>query len=184
MKLIVGLGNPEPEYDMTRHNIGFMVLNSYAERTCMNFQKKFNAFSFDFMHDGEKIIVMKPDTYMNNSGEAVQKFMKFYNIDVSDILVIHDDLDLDFNITRLKKNSSSGGQNGVKSIISHIKTQDFLRLKIGIKNEHKRDVKNFVLGHFSKMEQKELNSIYEFTNNVIDDFISGLDANELMNKYN
>ncbi len=184
MKLIVGLGNPEPKYDMTRHNIGFMAVNYYVESKYEKFKSKFNAEYAEINVHGEKIIVIKPQTYMNLSGEAVIKYMNFFDVKLEDVLVIYDDLDLDFETIRLKKNSSHGGHNGIRNIIDHVKTKDFLRVKLGIKNEYKKDTKNFVLGKFAKNEQMELNSIFEVTNNIIEDFIHESDPVKLMNKYN
>lgn len=184
MKLIVGLGNPEPKYDMTRHNIGFMAVNYYIGSKGEKFKKKFNAEYAQITVHGEKVIVIKPQTYMNLSGEAVIKYMNFFDVKLEDVLVIYDDLDLNFTTIRLKKNSSHGGHNGIRNIIDHLKTKDFLRIKLGIKNEYKKDTKHFVLANFSKAEQQELNSIFEKTSNIIDDFIKDNEAVKLMNKYN
>ncbi len=184
MKLIVGLGNPEPKYDKTRHNIGFMALNHYTTGINESFKKKFNGHYVQTNVSGEKVIFLKPDTFMNLSGEAVIKYMNFFDIDLEDVLIIYDDLDLNFQTIRLKKNSSHGGHNGIKSIINHVKTKDFLRVKLGINNEYKRDVKNFVLGTFNQEEKSGLEEVFTKTDQIIDNFISGDDAKTLMNKYN
>ena len=168
MKLIVGLGNPGNQYNDTRHNVGFMYLDRVAEFNHITFTKKFNAEYADYNQNGEKIILLKPNTFMNNSGEAVRKFKNFFNLDNDDILIVFDDLDLDFGITRFKKDSSHGGHNGIKSIISHLGTQKFARVKIGICNEYKKDTKEFVLSKFSKVEIKELPFIYSDVTNLID----------------
>ncbi len=148
------------------------------------FSKKFNAQMVNTNIRGEKVIFIKPNTFMNLSGEAVRKYMDFYDIPLEDVLVIYDDLDMQFGKVRIKGKSSAGGHNGIKSIISHVKTQEFVRLKLGINNEYKRDVKNFVLAKFSKEEQKHLSDVYGISERVIDDFISGNEPIELMNKYN
>lgn len=184
MKLIVGLGNPENQYDGTRHNIGFMCINEYGRGKNIVFKKKFNGYSGEFSYKGEKIILLKPDTYMNNSGEAVRKYMDFYKVNLNDVIIIYDDLDMEFGKVRIKKKSSSGGHNGVKSIISHVNTDDFIKVKIGIKNEFKKDVKNFVLSKFNKNESSELNQVYNVVDDIIDLFLENNDVVYLMNKFN
>lgn len=169
MKLIVGLGNPEKKYDNTRHNIGFMILDKYLSDA--NYKEKFNGLYIEKNIKNEKVIFLKPLTYMNNSGFCVEKFVNFFKIKIDDILVIHDDLDLDFGKFRLKKNSSSGGHNGIKSIIQCLGTNEFSRLKIGINNSQKENVIDFVLGKFSKEELSFLNNNYIVYNNIIDSFI-------------
>ncbi len=184
MKLIVGLGNVGKKYDNTRHNIGFMCLDEFAFIQNEKFTEKFNALMCQVNINGNKAILIKPTTFMNLSGEAVRKYADYYNIDVENILVIQDDLDLTFGTTKLKYNSSSGGQNGIKSIISHLKTQEFLRFKVGINNEYKKNAASFVLSNFTKDEKNELSNIYQKSNNLIEDFILGDDRQKLMNKYN
>jgi len=178
MKLIVGLGNPGKEYDKTRHNIGFMIIDKYLGN--IKYKEKFNGFFYE-LNKSEKIIFIKPQTYMNNSGECVSKFQKYYNVKTEDILVIQDDLDIEIGNFKFKIKSSSGGHNGVKSIISHLGTDNFFRMKVGIKNSNKGDTIDFVLGKFSK---EDLNLIqFDTLISSIDDFIS-YDCNYVMNKYN
>jgi len=184
MKLIIGLGNPGDKYKGTRHNVGFMCLDRIAEFNNLNFKQKFNGMSCEYTVSGEKVILLKPDTFMNNSGEAVIKYCTFYKCDIEDVLVVYDDLDIDFGRIRIKGKSSSGGHNGIKSIINHLKTEDFLKVKIGIKNEHIKEVKNFVLSNFSKDENKELNSVIDKVELICGDFTKGLAGIDLMNKYN
>ena len=144
MKLIVGLGNPDKEYDKTRHNVGFMVIDNYLGS--VNWSNKFNALYCEKVINGEKIIFVKPLTYMNNSGNAVGEFVRYFNIDNKDILVIQDDLDLNVGDYKLKMHSSSGGHNGIKSIIASLGNQDFPRLKVGIGSVKKDEVIDYVLG--------------------------------------
>jgi PTH1 family peptidyl-tRNA hydrolase len=184
MKLIIGLGNPGAKYEGTRHNVGFTCLDRIAEYNNVVFKQKFNGYSCEFASDGEKIILLKPDTFMNNSGEAVTKYLSFYKCNIEDVLVIYDDLDLDFGKIRIKGKSSSGGHNGIKSIINHLKTEEFLKVKIGINNEYKKDVKNFVLSNFSKEEKGELVNLINVIDEIAGDFIKGMDGVSLMNKYN
>lgn len=179
MKLIVGLGNPGKEYSNTRHNIGFMVIDKYLGD--VKFKEKFNGLFYEINSNGDKVIFIKPQTYMNNSGECVGKFVKYYNVKLEDIMVIHDDLDISVGNIKFKINSSSGGQNGIKSIISHLGNNGFFRMKLGIKSDKKNDVIDFVLGKFSKSELELID--FNKCSNAIDDFIK-YDYEYVMNKYN
>ena len=179
MKLIVGLGNPGKDYVNTRHNIGFMVIDNYLGD--VKFKEKFNGLFYEKNYLGDKVIFLKPQTYMNNSGECVSKFIKYYDIKLKDVLIIHDDLDLNIGVIKFKINSNSGGHNGIKSIISHLGNNGFFRMKFGIMNDSKNDVIDFVLGKFSK---KDLESIdFYKSNNAIDDFIT-YNYEYVMNNYN
>lgn len=160
MKLIVGLGNPGSKYDATRHNVGFMFLDYLADRYNLKFNSKANYQIAETNIRGQKVLLLKPQTFMNLSGEAVNAVCKFYKIDNSDIIVIYDDLDMDFGKLRVKDNSSAGGHNGIKNIISHLHSQEFMRIKVGINNEFKKDVKSFVLSKFSKAELNELTTLF------------------------
>lgn len=133
MKCIVGLGNPGKKYDKTRHNAGFMVLDEWAERNNWSFsQKKFNGLYTMERIDGEKVVLLKPQTYMNLSGESLRPLMDYYDLDVEDILVIYDDLDLPPGKIRLRKKGGHGGHNGIRSIIDHLGTKEFKRLRVGV----------------------------------------------------
>ncbi len=164
MKLVVGLGNPGKEYINTRHNVGFIVLDNYLPD--VTWKTKFNAL---YYIDND-VCYIKPQTFMNNSGEAVLAFKNFYKIDINDILVIQDDLDMQIGTFKVKRNSSDGGHNGLKSIINLLGSNEFARLKIGIANEQLADAIDFVLGHFSKEELEYINNNKDF-NKVIDLFI-------------
>lgn len=179
MKLIIGLGNPGSKYDNTRHNAGFMFLDFFANKNNVSFSKKANYQYAQINQNGTKVILLKPETFMNLSGEAVKNVMDFYKIDPVDIIVIYDDLDMEFGKLRVKDNSSSGGHNGIKNIISHLHTQEFMRIKIGIKNEYKKDVKAFVLSKFSKDEIVEFDNIFEKVNNACEQFIDGKTIEEI-----
>jgi len=185
MKLIVGLGNPGNEYSKTRHNIGFQLLDYIASRNGLEFKndKKFNAESTSYIVNGEKVHLIKPLSYMNLSGTVVSKYANFYNIEPSDILVIQDDLDMDFGKIRILYDSTSGGHNGIKNIIECLGTKEFTRLKIGISNNKEYDTKDYVLGKFNKEESEQLTNIYFKLENIINDFIT-LNSNELKQKYN
>lgn len=181
MKLIVGLGNPGKEYENTRHNIGFMVLDDYLGN--VKWSNKFNALYYECFIGIEKVIFVKPLTYMNNSGNAVGEFVRYYNIDMKDILIIQDDLDEEIGLYKLKINSSSGGHNGIKSIISSLGTQSFPRLKVGIGSVKKDEVIDYVLGKFSKKEMEILNNELSTFRKIIESFVNvGID--KTMNVYN
>ena len=184
MKLIVGLGNVGKEYENTRHNMGFMLVDRYLEYKNITdkFKEKFNAMYVETTINNEKVIFIKPTTYMNNSGIAVRAFVDFYKLKSGDILVISDDLDLDLGKFRLRRNGSSGGHNGLKSIISHLGTDGFKRLRIGISND-KDDVINYVLSKFSKKELNEIDTMFDNLVNVLDDYFV-MDFTSLMSKYN
>jgi len=146
MNLIVGLGNPGFKYKKTRHNIGFMIIDELKKQI-----------------DKKQNILLKPLTYMNNSGKEVKTVMRKNKIE--NLIVIHDDIDLPFKEIRINKNSSSAGHKGVQSIINELKTQDFIRIRIGIKSEQKTSTEKFVLEKFRKKEKKQLK---EIINNAIE----------------
>lgn len=184
MKLVVGLGNKGREYENTRHNMGFMLVDRYLQYKNITdkFKEKFNAIYIETTINNEKVIFIKPMTYMNNSGIAVRAFVDFYKLNSEDILVISDDLDLDLGKFRLRRNGSSGGHNGLKSIISHLGTDNFKRLRIGISND-KDDVINYVLSKFSKKELNEIDIMFDTLVDVLDDYFV-MDFTFLMSKYN
>ena len=184
MKLVVGLGNKGREYENTRHNMGFMLIDRYLQYKNITdkFKEKFNAIYIETTINNEKVIFIKPMTYMNNSGIAVRAFVDFYKLNSEDILVISDDLDLDLGKFRLRRNGSSGGHNGLKSIISHLGNDNFKRLRIGISND-KDDVINYVLSKFSKKELNEIDTMFDTIALVLDDYFV-MDFTSLMSKYN
>ena len=181
MKLVVGLGNPGKEYENTRHNIGFMSLYHYLGT--VNYSKKFNAEYYETNIDGEKYIFIKPLSYMNLSGKVVYDFVNFYKLDLSDVLVIQDDMDLEFGKIRIKINSSSGGHNGIKDIIKYLNSTSFARIKVGIAHNRNMDTKDYVLSKFSKEELNILSNSFSVVDKIIEDF-SKLSIQELMSKYN
>ena len=179
-KLIVGLGNPGKEYNSTRHNIGFDLLDYIYNG---DYKEKFNAKYSEMIVDNYKILLVKPLSYMNLSGKVVKDFMKYYEVDINDILVIQDDLDMELGKIKFVYNSSNGGHNGIKDIINCLGTKEFLRLKIGISKNSDVDTRDFVLGKFSKKEEEIINESYSKLKDLICDFCN-LDNNGLMNKYN
>ena len=181
MKLIIGLGNPGNEYKNTRHNVGFIVLDGYLNTN--DWKEKFNALYHEERINGEKVVFVKPLTYMNLSGDAIVKFVNYFDVDIDDLLVIHDDLDLQFGNYKLKKNSSAGGHNGIKSIINRLTSDAFARLKIGVSHDRSIDTKDYVLGSFSKEELDKFKSMQNDFNDIINSFIKdGIERT--MNIYN
>ena len=185
MKLIIGLGNPGKEYDNTRHNIGFSFLDSYLayRNVSEKWITKFDGLYLQTIIGSEKVFFLKPQTYMNLSGNSVRKIMDYFNISYEDILIVSDDLDLITGNFKLKLNGSSAGHNGLKNIESCIGTSEYKRLKIGISKDASVDTKDYVLGHFSKSDRDILDSLFETLSSVIDDYFK-LPFGDLMSKYN
>lgn len=155
--LITGLGNPGDEYAFTRHNIGFMVLDSIARRENLIFESVKHGLSCTWKHKGRQIILLKPNTYMNLSGKAVQYWLQLEKIPIENLLVITDDLALPFGTIRLRGKGSDGGHNGLKSIQAAINRSDYARLRIGIGNEfNKGNQVNYVLSNWSTDESEKL----------------------------
>lgn len=184
MKLIVGLGNPGKEYENTRHNIGFMVLDDYANKKNLTFTtSKDGGLYIKTCIENEEVILLKPQKYINLSGEVVIKFVKFYKINIDDILIINDDLDIELGKYKLKYKGSSGGHNGLKNIELHLGTQQYKRLKIGISNNKLLDTKGYVLGKLSSDEKLKLQTVINISSEIIDDYLH-INFDKLMNKYN
>ncbi len=156
IRLVVGLGNPGKEYENTRHNVGFMVIDELVRRLKLkNYKEEALSHVYRTKIAGREVLLAKPQTYMNNSGLAVVNLLEDYSIRPEEMLVIYDDLDLPLGMTRLRLEGSSGGHRGVESIIKNIKTERFPRLKIGIgRPKNKKDVVKYVLSPFSKEEEE------------------------------
>ena len=158
MFIIIGLGNPTNKYDGTRHNIGFDCITRLAEQyqISMDFVKHKAICGTGYI-EGQKVILAKPQTYMNLSGESVRQLVDFYKVSTEEIIVIYDDISLDVGQIRIRKKGSAGGHNGIKSIIAHLGTQEFPRVKVGVGNKPDGwDLADYVLGKFSKDEQEVL----------------------------
>ena len=184
MKIIVGLGNPGDNYDNTRHNVGFMFVDYIASKYDLKISKqKFNGLFEITEINGEKILFLKPQSFINLSGEVIRRYMEFYKIEANDLLIISDDLDMDFSKIKLKKSGSSGGHNGLKNIELNLSTKEYKRLKIGISNNKNIDTKNYVLGKLSLEEKELLKKTFFKLDDFVNDFIS-LDFEKLMSKYN
>lgn len=171
MKIIVGLGNPGKDYDLTRHNVGFYILDKYLGEVKWKNTKQ-NALIYEDNINGEKVIFVKPLTFMNNSGEAIREILKYYKAYIDDLLVIQDDIALQLGKYRIKYDSSDGGHNGIKSIINNLGTNKFLRLKIGLAKEHEINTIDYVLGKLSKKELNQINNDMDSYFSVINTFIN------------
>lgn len=184
MKLIVGLGNPGKKYENTRHNAGYRFIDEYAKTKNLEINKeKFNGRYVTFNKNNEKVILLKPEKYMNLSGEVIKEFIDYFKINIEDILIISDDLDTEVGKIKLKYKGSSGGHNGLKNIEENLKTNEYKRLKIGISNNKDKDKIDYVIGKIEKEELEKLNEVNKLAKDVIDDFID-LDFDIVMNKYN
>ncbi len=186
MKLIIGLGNPGSKYQKTRHNVGFMVIDEVLRRLGLQvkFDPKFNAEVALGLVSGKKFILAKPSTYMNLSGEAVLKLMKYYDIDIEDILVIVDDINLATGKLRLRETGGHGGHNGLRNIIGLLHQETFKRVRIGIDNNPVMPLDHYVLGQFSEDELIKLNQPIQFSADLIEQFILDVPYKDIMTKYN
>ena len=186
LQLIVGLGNPDKKLLSTRHNVGFWFLDLLSAKLSkdFNFQKKYDSDIFEYEQEERLFYMMKPLSYINNSGVPIKKFIKNKNINPENILIIYYDLDLVAGKTRLKLGGGSGGHNGLNSIIEQLGSRNFWRLRIGInKPDDKNKVIEYVLGKPSKEDKESIFESIHFAINEIDDFFSG-NGSALMNKLN
>lgn len=186
MKLIVGLGNPGVKYRATRHNIGFIALDEMAYQENATFNKsQFEADIAEFFVNGEKVLLVKPQTFMNESGRSVGPLMTYYNVSPEDVLVIYDDLDLPVGKIRLRQKGSAGGHNGIKSLISHIGTQEFNRVRIGIDRPKRgEEVIAHVLGNFPKDTHEDMLSAVKLAVDASLYWVNGHSFVDTMNQYN
>ena len=183
LKLIVGLGNPGKEYENTRHNAGFKFIDKFASSLNLNFNKeKFGGLYTEFNYQNEKIILLKPQKYINLSGEVLIKFKDFYKIDTKDILIICDDLDTELGQIKIKYKGSSGGHNGLKNIEYHLHTVEYKRIKIGI-SKNSNDKIDYVIGKIPKEELEKLEKVTDKANEILRDYLN-MNFDNLMNKYN
>ena len=184
MKLIVGIGNPGSKYINTRHNVGFQILDIFCQKQNLNFrttksnfwlvESKLNAFHF---------FLVKPSTYVNNSGLVLKELVEHYSIKLSDILVIYDDTNLDCGILRIRKSGGDGGHNGIKSIIYHLENNNFARLRIGVgQPAPNQELADYVLSDFSKENNEQIEKEIPRIINLIEQFIYG-GLSEMLNYY-
>lgn len=185
MKLFVGLGNPGRQYENTRHNIGFEVIDALSDQFNIPLsQAKFKGIYGNGMIKGEKVILLKPLTYMNLSGESIRAVMDYYDIDIEDLLVVYDDLDLPTGKIRLRQKGSAGGHNGIKSTIAHTGTQEFKRIRVGISRpQNGMAVVDYVLGRFTKEEQPDMMQAVKKACDACDEWLDKPFL-QVMNTYN
>ncbi|MDR2833059.1 MAG: aminoacyl-tRNA hydrolase [Streptococcaceae bacterium] len=186
-KMIVGLGNIGPKYENTKHNIGFMTVDELASRHQVTFKedKVFKASISEYFEGTQKVILVKPTTFMNESGKAVGPLSTYFNIALEDLVVIQDDLDMDVGKIRLRQKGGSGGQNGIKSIISHLGTQEFQRVKVGIGRPPKNmSVTNHVLSRFQGDQAIEIEIVIKKAADALEYWSSGGTFIDTMNKFN
>ena len=163
MYVIAGLGNPGREYEGTRHNVGFMTLDALADKYNIDVREKaFKGLIGKGVIEGNKVILVKPQTYMNLSGECIRQVMDYYKVDPSEFIVIYDDISLVPGGIRIRKKGSAGGHNGIKNIIAHLGTQEFPRVRIGVGEKPARmDLADYVLGHFPKEEAETMTTAFK-----------------------
>jgi hypothetical protein len=184
MYLIVGIGNIGQEYTNTRHNVGFMMLDYYTDFKNIYFsKKKFCGLYAEDIIENEKIIYLKPESYVNLSGEVIKKYVDFYKIPIKNILIIVDDINLEIGKLRLREKGSSGGHNGLKNIFLHLGTEDIKRLRIGVSNNKKYNMKDYVLSKFSDSDMEVLNNKKKNVLEIIEEFPKK-NFDKLMNIYN
>ena len=186
MFIIAGLGNPDRQYEGTRHNAGFDVIDRIAEKYNIAVDtKKHRAYIGKGIIDGQKVILAKPQTYMNLSGESIRSLVDYYKIDEeNELLVVYDDISLDVGRLRIRAKGSAGGHNGIKNIIAHLGTQVFPRIKVGVGEKPKGyDLADYVLGHFSKAERERMEEGYDHAVRAAEMILAG-EVDGAMNEYN
>lgn len=182
MKLIVGLGNPGKEYESTRHNCGFMAIDYFACKRNIVFKNKMNGLYAETIINNEKVILLKPLSYMNSSGSVVSSFANYYQVDLKDILIIYDDVDFELGTFKIKKNGSAGGHNGIKDVIKSLSTENINRIRIGV-SKNKSILRNYVLKKMSKKDLELINRELTIIDEVIEMFMHS-DIDKIMNIYN
>lgn len=185
MFLIVGLGNPEDEYAKTRHNMGFNAVNEIAKKYEIDISRsKFNGLYGSGIIENEKVILLKPQTYMNSSGESIIEFMNFYKLDLDNLIIIYDDIDIEPGKIKIRKNGSPGSHNGMKSVVHCLATDNFKRVRIGIgKPKENKDLIEHVIGAIDDEDLENLTSgVNKAKEAVIEILKNGVDS--AMNKYN
>ena len=184
MIVIAGLGNPGKKYENTRHNMGFLTIDRIAEKNDIKVNKiKHRALVGDGFISGHKVLLVKPQTYMNLSGESLREVMNYYNVDIEDIIVIYDDFDIETGSLRIRKKGSAGSHNGMKSVIYQLKNDGFPRVRVGIGKSGSLDWKDFVLGKVGGAESDAISQAISNAADAVECMISkGIDI--AMNKYN
>lgn len=184
-KVIIGLGNPGKTYEKTRHNVGFLVVDALSKRMGIPVTTtRFKGHLGEGMINGQKVVLLKPQTYMNLSGESVRELLDWYKVDVSDIVIIYDDMDLPVGQLRLRLKGSAGGHNGVKSIILHTNTDEIKRIKVGISRPPAGwKVPDYVLSKFTNAEELEISQTINRAVEAVEEWLD-TPFEKVMNKYN
>lgn len=184
MYVIVGLGNPGKKYENTRHNIGFNIIDVLSDRFSINVNKiKHQALIGEGFINNEKVMLVKPQTYMNKSGEAVRDIVAYYDVNLDNVLIIYDDVDTDVGSIRMRIKGSGGSHNGMSNVIYHLKTKDIPRLRVGIGQDENIPLRSYVLGKFRSDEIKAMNEAVKTSVLAVEEYIhNGIDL--AMNKYN
>ncbi|SDI12078.1 peptidyl-tRNA hydrolase [Alteribacillus persepolensis] len=184
MKVIAGLGNPGPKYAETRHNVGFKAMDQLTNKLELSWKEDKKSLMCETRVGTEKVLLLKPMTYMNLSGEAIQPVMSFYNLDVDDLLVIYDDLDLETGALRLRLKGGHGGHNGIRSIIDHLGAKDFKRIRIGVGHPNNgNSVISHVLGTFAPDEKKAVHDAIDLSAQAAEMWLTH-PFNDVMNHFN
>jgi len=186
MKIIVGLGNPGDRYSLTKHNIGYMVVDMLAIKlgTIFKYENKFKAQMAQIVLNGEKVLLAKPETFMNLSGESIRSILDFYKLSNKDFLVVYDDVSMDVGAVRFRDKGSDGGHNGIKSVIQHLGTQEFDRMKIGIGPQPENmPLEAYVLQNFSKEQIENLKEVVNYSLDAISYYLEN-DILKTQSNYN
>ena len=182
--LVIGLGNPGLKYRKTRHNMGFMVIDYISEKLGLRVRKsRGSSIVGETVFEGHRLVLAKPQTYMNRSGEAVRELIGYYGFDIDSLVVVYDDMDIDLGSIRIRKKGSSGSHNGMKSIIYHLKDENFVRIRVGIGQDRSRDAVDYVLGKFTREQREQaFDGIGKSAESILEIVQNGIDT--AMNKYN
>lgn len=185
MKMVVGLGNIGAEYERTRHNVGFMVVDQLADEYGVTFKRaRQEALVGSALIGHEKVLLVKPTTYMNDSGRAVRPLMDYYHVDLNDLVVIHDDMDLPVGKIRLRQKGSAGGHNGIKSLIAHLGTPAFKRVRVGIDHPASASVVDYVLGRFTPAQTLGIRAGMDDAQAAVEAWLSGTKFDQVMSSFN
>ena len=185
MYLVVGLGNPGDEYKYTKHNSGFLIIDKIANKLGIEInKKKFKGLIAQTEINGDKVIFLKPQTYMNLSGESIIEAVNYYKIPKENVVVIYDDIDIEIGKIRIKREGSAGTHNGMRSIVSNLRTEKFPRIRIGIKQiDNEKPIIDYVLSNFNNEQIKDFDRLSDQVYDTIIDIVNG-DIDKAMNKYN
>lgn len=187
MKIIVGLGNPGAKYENTYHNVGFWAVDKFCQKlgATYSLKPKLQSLVAQTNLSGEKVVVVKPQTFMNLSGDAVLAVMNFFKADLSDLIVVYDDLDIDVGALRIRKNGSAGTHNGMRNIVDRLATDNFARVRIGTKNDNPLiSTIDYVLSAVTQEKHQKIDGVCADIASVLTDFVLGVSFDKIMCKYN